>query len=175
MNKKILRQKIGIVLQEPWVYKDTIMNNLKYTSDSIFTEQEIFAICRKINLDRVIRTLPNGYNTIISEETNLSAGQKQLITIARTIIQNHKIIILDEATSNIDTQLELTIQKALDELFRGRTSIIIAHRLSTIINADKIIVLKDGSIAEQGSHEELLKINGLYSKLYNSQFEEEEN
>lgn len=167
-----LRRGIGMVLQDTWLYSGTIMENLRYGNMKA-TDEDVINAAKVVNVDHFIRTLPNGYNMMIDEETNnISSGQKQLLTIARAILADAKILILDEATSNVDTRTEELIQQAMDKLTKGRTSFIIAHRLSTIKNADKILVLQDGDVVEMGNHEELLKLNGTYAKLYNSQFEE---
>lgn len=135
------------------------------------TEEKMVAACKAVGLDHFIRTLPHGYDTVLSDRTNLSAGQKQQLTIARAMIADKPMLILDEATSSVDTRTELQIQRAMDELMQNRTSFVIAHRLSTIKNSDLILVLKDGDIIESGTHEELLEKNGFYAELYNSQFE----
>ena len=161
----------GMVLQDTWLYSDTIRENIRYGKlDATDDEVEDVAITAKI--DHFIRTLPQGYDMVVNEESdNISEGQKQLLTIARVILNDPKILILDEATSSVDTRMEILIQKAMDKLMEGRTSFIIAHRLSTIRNADLILVMKDGDIVEQGNHNDLLKKNGFYATLYNSQFE----
>lgn len=166
-----LRDMFGMVLQDTWLYSDTIRENIRYGKlDATDDEVEDVAITAKI--DHFIRTLPQGYDMVVNEESdNISEGQKQLLTIARVILNDPKILILDEATSSVDTRMEILIQDAMDKLMEGRTSFIIAHRLSTIRNADLILVMKDGDIVEQGNHNELLKKNGFYATLYNSQFE----
>lgn len=166
-----LRDMFGMVLQDTWLYSDTIRENIRYGKlDATDDEVEDVAITAKI--DHFIRTLPQGYDMVVNEESdNISEGQKQLLTIARVILNDPKILILDEATSSVDTRMEILIQKAMDKLMEGRTSFIIAHRLSTIRNADLILVMKDGDIVEQGNHNDLLKKNGFYATLYNSQFE----
>ena len=166
-----LRKNIGMVLQDTWLYSGTIMENIRYGRLDA-TDDEVIASAKEAQVHHFIQTLPGSYNLEINEETsNISEGQKQLLTIARAILKDPKILILDEATSSVDTRTEELIQKAMDTLMKGRTSFIIAHRLSTIKNADLILVLKDGDIIEQGTHEELLKKNGLYKSLYSSQFE----
>lgn len=166
-----MRKNFGMVLQDTWLYSGTIMENLKYGKLDA-SDEEVYEACRIANVDHFIRTLPDGYNMQIDEENaNISQGQKQLLTIARAVLANSKILILDEATSSVDTRTEELIQDAMDKLMIGRTSFIIAHRLSTIKNADVILVINDGEIVEMGNHEELLKKKGFYSKLYNSQFE----
>ncbi len=170
-NIKDLRKTFGMVLQDAWLYSGTIFDNLRYGKLDA-TKEEVIEAAKIANIDHFIRTLPDGYNMVIDEEmTNISQGQKQLLTIARAILANSKILILDEATSSVDTRTELLIQEAMDKLMKGRTSFIIAHRLSTIVNADMILVMQDGDVCEVGNHEELLKKNGVYAKLYNSQFE----
>lgn len=169
-----LRKLFGMVLQDTWLFSGTIEENIKYGNLSA-THEEIREACKTASVDHFIRTLPDGYNMQINEEAdNISGGQKQLLTIARVILANPKILILDEATSSVDTRTEVLIQEAMDKLMEGRTSFIIAHRLSTIKNADLILVLNDGDIIEQGTHKELLKKNGFYANLYNSQFQVEE-
>ena len=167
-----LRKIFGMVLQDTWLFGGTVKENIKYGKEEA-TEDEIIRAAKAAHVHHFIKTLPNGYNSILNEESsNVSAGQKQLLTIARVILTNPKILILDEATSSIDTRTEIQIQKAMDNLMEGRTSFIIAHRLSTIKNADLILVMNHGDIVEQGTHEELLNKNGFYADLYNSQFEE---
>lgn len=167
-----LRKQFGMVLQDTWLFSGTIMENLRYGRLDA-TDREVIDAAKMAHVHHFIQTLPDGYNMILNEDTdNISGGQKQLLTIARAILANPKILILDEATSSVDTRTEILIQKAMDELMKNKTSFIIAHRLSTIKNADLILVLKDGDIVEQGTHDELLKKNGFYSTLYNSQFEE---
>ena len=167
-----LRKQFGMVLQDTWLFSGTIMENLRYGRLDA-TDREVIDAAKMAHVHHFIQTLPDGYNMILNEDTdNISGGQKQLLTIARAILANPKILILDEATSSVDTRTEILIQKAMDELMKNKTSFIIAHRLSTIKNADLILVLKDRNIVEQGTHDELLKKNGFYSILYNSQFEE---
>lgn len=167
-----LRQMFGMVLQDTWLFGGTVKENIKYGKEDA-TDDEVIQAAKAARVHHFIKTLPNGYNSILSEETTgVSAGQKQLLTIARVILADPKILILDEATSSIDTRTEIEIQKAMDNLMQGRTSFIIAHRLSTIKNADLILVMDHGDIVEQGTHEELLAKGGFYEKLYNSQFEE---
>ena len=171
-EKQEFRKIFGMVLQDTWVFSGTIMENLRYGKLDA-TDDEVIKSAKSAYAHHFIQTLPDGYNTILNEDTNnISAGQKQLLTIARAILSNPKILILDEATSSVDTRTEVLIQKAMDELMKGRTTFIIAHRLSTIVNADKILVMKDGDIIETGNHKELMKKNGFYASLYNSQFEE---
>lgn len=167
-----LRKQFGMVLQDTWLFSGRIMENLRYGRLDA-TDREVIDAAKMAHVHHFIQTLPDGYNMILNEDTdNISGGQKQLLTIARAILANPKILILDEATSSVDTRTEILIQKAMDELMKNKTSFIIAHRLSTIKNADLILVLKDGDIVEKGTHDELLKKNGFYSTLYNSQFEE---
>ena len=167
-----LRQMFGMVLQDTWLFGGTVKDNIKYSKEDA-TDDEVIRAAKSARVHHFIKTLPNGYNSEINEESsNISAGQKQLLTIARVILADPKILILDEATSSIDTKTEIEIQKAMDNLMEGRTSFVIAHRLSTIKNADLILVMNHGDIVEQGTHEELLAKNGFYSELYNSQFEE---
>ena len=169
-----LRQMFGMVLQDTWLFNGTIKDNIKYGREDA-TDDEVIQAAQAARVHHFIKTLPNGYNSVLNEETSgVSAGQKQLLTIARVILADPKILILDEATSSIDTRTEIEIQKAMDNLMKGRTSFIIAHRLSTIKNADLILVMDHGDIVEQGTHEELLAKGGFYEKLYNSQFEEVE-
>ena len=169
-----LRKMFGMVLQDTWLFGGTVKENIKYSKEDA-TDTEVVEAAKAAHVHHFIKTLPNGYNSLINEEsTNISAGQKQLLTIARVILADPKILILDEATSSIDTRTEIQIQSAMDNLMKGRTSFIIAHRLSTIKNADLILVMNHGDIVEQGTHEELLAKNGFYADLYNSQFEEVE-
>lgn len=174
-DRNELREIFGMVLQDTWLYSDTVRENIRYGKLDA-TDEEVEDAAIAAHVDHFIRTLPDGYDMVINEESdNISGGQKQLLTIARVILNDPKILILDEATSSVDTRTEILIQKAMDKLMEGRTSFIIAHRLSTIRNADLILVMKDGDIVEQGNHNELLKKNGFYATLYNSQFEEVEN
>ena len=166
------RKAFGMVLQDTWLFSGTIKDNIKYGKEDA-TDDEVIEAAKAAHVHHFIKTLPNGYNSIINEEsTNISAGQKQLLTIARVILSNPKVLILDEATSSIDTRTEIQIQSAMDNLMKGRTCFIIAHRLSTIKNADLILVMNQGDIVEQGNHEELLEKEGFYAELYNSQFED---
>jgi ATP-binding cassette subfamily B protein len=167
-----LRDKFGMVLQDSWLYNASIMENIRYGKLDA-TDEEVYQAARVANVDHFIRTMPDGYNMVLDEETsNISQGQKQLLTIARAVLSQPAILILDEATSSVDTRTEVLIQKAMDNLMQGRTSFIIAHRLSTIRNADRILVMDKGDIVEQGTHEELLQKDGFYASIYNSQFEE---
>ena len=171
-NRRELRDAFGMVLQDTWLFKGSIMENIRYGRLDA-TDEEVVAAADAAYVDHFIRTLEHGYDTMINEESsNISQGQKQLLTIARAILADNRILILDEATSSVDTRTEELIQSAMDNLMKGRTSFVIAHRLSTIKNADIILVMKDGDIIEQGNHEELLAKNGFYANLYNSQFED---
>ncbi|WP_338850026.1 ABC transporter ATP-binding protein [Clostridium perfringens] len=167
-----LRNLFGMVLQDTWLFNGTIMENLRYGRLDA-TDAEVKEAAKAAHVDHFVKTLPDGYNMVLNEEaSNISQGQKQLLTIARAFLKDPKLLILDEATSSVDTRTELLIQKAMEKLMEGRTSFIIAHRLSTIRDADLILVMKDGDIVEQGNHEELLEKGGFYSSLYNSQFEQ---
>ena len=168
-----LRKMFGMVLQDTWLFGGSVKDNIKYGKPDS-NDNEVIEAAKAAHVHHFIKTLPNGYNSVINEESsNISAGQKQLLTIARVILTDPKILILDEATSSIDTRTEIQIQNAMDNLMKGRTSFIIAHRLSTIKNADLILVMNHGDIVEQGNHEELLSKKGFYWELYNSQFDEE--
>ena len=170
-DRSALRSNFGMVLQDTWLFNGTIMENIRYGRLDA-TDEEVIAAAKAAHAHRFIMTQPEGYQTMLNEETsNVSQGQKQLLTIARAILADNRLLILDEATSSVDTRTEIQIQKAMDNLMRGRTSFVIAHRLSTIRDADLILVMKDGDIIEQGNHEELLARNGFYANLYNSQFE----
>ena len=159
-----------MVLQDTWLFEGTIKENIIYNRKNV-TDEKVKEVCKIVGLDHFIRTMPKGYNSFVSDNDSVSAGQRQLLTIARSMINDSPFLILDEATSNVDTRTEELVQKAMDKLTEGKTSFIIAHRLSTIKNADLILVMKDGNIIEQGSHNELMKKKGFYSELYNSQFE----
>ncbi len=173
-KRQDLRKLFGMVLQDTWLFNGTIKDNIKYGKLDA-TDQEVIEACKTASVHHFIKTLPNDYNMVLNEEAdNISGGQKQLLTIARVILSDPKILILDEATSSVDTRTEILIQKAMDKLMEGRTSFIIAHRLSTIKNADLILVMNNGDIIEQGNHQELLQKNGFYANLYNSQFQVEE-
>ena len=173
-TKELTRENIHdlftMVLQDTWLCSGSIKENIIFNKENV-TQEQIDKVCETVGLSHFIKTLPNGYNTEVSDNDNLSAGQKQLLTIARAMLQDAPFLILDEATSNVDTRTEELVQKAMDKLTEGRTSFIIAHRLSTIKNADLILVMKNGNIVEQGNHDELMKLNGAYAELYNSQFE----
>ena len=172
-TKELTRENIHdlftMVLQDTWLFDGTIKENIKYNNENI-TDEQIIEACKIVGLDHFIRTLPKGYDAILSENESISAGQKQLLTIARGMLQNAPFLILDEATSNVDTRTEEIVQKAMDKLTEGKTSFIIAHRLSTIKNADLILVINNGNIVEQGNHEQLMAKQGTYAELYNSQF-----
>lgn len=171
-NRRELRDAFGMVLQDTWLFKGSIMENIRYGRLDA-TDEEVIAAAKAAHADHFIRTLPGGYQMELNEDaSNVSQGQKQLLTIARAILADNRIMILDEATSSVDTRTEIRIQKAMDNLMKGRTSFVIAHRLSTIRDADLILVMKDGDIIEQGKHQELLDQDGFYAKLYNSQFEQ---
>ncbi len=171
-ERSSLREAFGMVLQDTWLFNGTIMENIRYGRLDA-TDDEVIAAAKAAHVDRFIRTLPDGYQTELNEESgNVSQGQKQLLTIARAILADNKILILDEATSSVDTRTEIRIQKAMNNLMKGRTSFVIAHRLSTIRDADLILVMKDGDITEQGTHEQLIEKDGFYAALYNSQFAE---
>ncbi|MCA9960255.1 MAG: ATP-binding cassette domain-containing protein, partial [Anaerolineales bacterium] len=170
-KRQDLRRWFGMVLQDTWLYNDTIMENIRYGRPNA-SDEEVIAAAQAAHVDHFVHTLPDGYSMVINEETtNISQGQMQLLTIARAVLADPKILILDEATSSVDTRTEVLIQQAMDRLMVGRTSFIIAHRLSTIRNADLILVMREGDIVEQGNHAELLTRGGFYAELYNSQFE----
>ncbi len=170
IKRGALRRMFGMVLQDTWLFNGTIRANIAYGREGAM-EEEIIRAAKAANADHFIRTLPDGYNTVLNEDaTNISQGQKQLLTIARAFLANPEILILDEATSSVDTRTEIQIQRAMAELMKGRTSFVIAHRLSTIRDAELILVMNHGTIIEKGTHEELLAKNGFYADLYNSQF-----
>ena len=171
LTREQVHDMFSMVLQDTWLFGGTIKENIIYSKENV-TDEQVIEACKAVGVDHFIRTLSNGYDTVIDENTTISAGQKQLITIARAMVQNSPMLILDEATSSVDTRTEIIIQKAMDKLMEGRTSFVIAHRLSTIKNADKIIVMKHGDVIESGTHAELLAKNGAYAEQYNSQFEE---
>ncbi len=173
LTRKNIHDLFIMVLQDTWVFEGTIKENIRYNKSNV-TDEQIVNACKIVGLDHFIKTLPNGYDTVLTDNETLSSGQKQLLTIARGMIEDAPFLILDEATSSVDTRTEELVQKAMDKLTEGRTSFIIAHRLSTIKNADLILMMQDGNIVEQGNHEELLKLNGKYAELYNSQFEKME-
>ena len=170
LTRENIHNLFTMVLQDTWLCSGTIKENIIFNKEGI-TDEQVEKVCETVGLSHFIKTLPHGYNTEVSDNDNLSAGQKQLLTIARAMLQDAPFLILDEATSNVDTRTEELVQKAMDKLTEGKTSFIIAHRLSTIKNADLILVMKNGNIVEQGNHEELMKLNGSYAELYNSQFE----
>ena len=170
MSRKEIRSIFGMVLQDTWMFYGTIRDNIVYSTKDV-SDEKLKAVCKEANIWHYIKTLPGGLDHIINDDSQISGGQKQLITIARAMIEDAPLLILDEATSNVDTRTEELIQKAMDKLTNGRTSFVIAHRLSTIKNADMILVMKDGNIIETGNHEELMVKNGFYASLYNSQFE----
>ena len=173
MKRSEVRSLFGMVLQETWLFSGSIMENLKYGAQKI-SDEDVYRAAKLVGVDHFIRSLPDGYNTVISEDSdNVSAGEKQLLTITRALISNPSMMILDEATSNVDTRTEQLIQNAFTKLTKGRTSFVIAHRLSTIGESDLILVMRDGNIVEQGNHQELLAKNGFYAELYNSQFSED--
>ena len=173
-TKKLTRENIHdlfiMVLQDTWLFDGSVRDNIRFNKESV-SDQEIWKACRTVGVDHFIKTLPGGLDAMLDDSDSVSQGQKQLMTIARGMIKDAPFLILDEATSSVDTRTEELVQKAMDKLTHGRTSFIIAHRLSTIKNADLILVMKDGNIIEQGNHEELIKKNGFYADLYNSQFE----
>jgi ATP-binding cassette subfamily B multidrug efflux pump len=173
-TKDLTRENIHdlfiMVLQDTWIFNGTIKDNIIYNKENV-TDEEVLEACKTVGLEHFIKSLPNGLETNLTDAESISAGQKQLLTIARGMIANSPFLILDEATSNVDTRTEELVQKAMDKLTKGRTSFIIAHRLSTIKNADLILVMNEGDIIEQGTHEQLLEQNGFYANLYNSQFD----
>ena len=169
MRREEVHALFGMVLQDTWLFEGTFKENIRYNKEA--TDEQIVEAAKMANIHHFIMTMPQGYDTVLDEEANVSAGQKQLITIARAMVEDAPFLILDEATSSVDTRTEQLIQDAMDRLMAGRTSFIIAHRLSTIKNADLILVMKDGDIIEQGNHEQLLALNGFYAELYNSQFD----
>ena len=171
MRRENVHRLFGMVLQDTWLFEGSIRENLIYNMEGI-TDAQLEEVCRVCGLDKFVHSLPNGFDTVLSESTTISAGQKQLLTIARAMLQNAPMLILDEATSSVDTRTELLIQRAMDELTRDRTSFVIAHRLSTIKNADLILVMRDGDVIESGTHAELMEQGGFYAELYNSQFEQ---
>ena len=171
LRRENVHQLFSMVLQDTWLFEGTVRENLVYNMQGV-TDEQLEAVCRACGLDKFVHTLPQGFDTVLSESASISAGQKQLLTIARAMLQNAPMLILDEATSSVDTRTELLIQRAMDELTKGRTSFVIAHRLSTIKNADLILVMRDGDMIESGTHEELMHRGGFYAELYNSQFEQ---
>ena len=171
LSREDVHKLFGMVLQDTWLFEGTVRENLVYNLSDV-TDEQLNRVCRACGLNKFVRSLPDGFDTVLSESTSISAGQKQLLTIARAMLQNAPMLILDEATSSVDTRTELLIQRAMDKLTENRTSFVIAHRLSTIKNADLILVMKDGDIIESGTHETLMQRNGFYAALYNSQFEQ---
>lgn len=171
LTRENIHDLFGMVLQDTWLFEGSIRDNIVYGKEGI-TDEMLDRVCKAAGIYHFIRTLPKGYDTVLNDKVNLSAGQKQLMTIARAMVENAPMLILDEATSSVDTRTEVLIQKAMDRLTEGRTSFVIAHRLSTIRNADMILVMKDGDVIESGNHDELMKQGGFYAELYNSQFEQ---
>lgn len=171
LTREQVHDLFSMVLQDVWLFEGSIRENIAFSKKDA-TDEEIIAVCKSIGLHHAIQALPKGYDTILNDKVNLSNGQKQLLTIARAMIKNAPLLILDEATSSVDTRTEIQIQRAMEQLETGKTSFIIAHRLSTIKNADLILVMKDGEIVEKGTHQELLDKNGFYAELYKSQFEQ---
>ena len=171
LTREKVHELFSMVLQDTWLFEGTVRENLVYNMQGI-TDEQLEQVCRACGLDKFVHSLPNSFDTVLSESASISAGQKQLLTIARAMLQNAPMLILDEATSSVDTRTELIIQRAMDELTKGRTSFVIAHRLSTIKNADLILVMKDGDVIESGTHDELMRRGGFYAELYNSQFEQ---
>ncbi|MDD4816292.1 MAG: ABC transporter ATP-binding protein [Clostridia bacterium] len=169
LTRENVHNIFGMVLQDTWLFEATVKENIIYSKSGV-SDQQVFDACKEIGIDHFIQTLPNGYDTVLDDSTSVSAGQKQLLTIARAMIQNSPMLILDEATSSVDTRTEILIQKAMDKITKNRTSFVIAHRLSTIKNADLILVMKDGDVIEKGSHKQLMAQDGFYKDLYDSQF-----
>ena len=170
LSRDNLRDQFCMVLQDSWIFEASVRENITFGEENI-TDEELIDVCKRVNLDHFIRTLPQGYDTILNDKQSLSQGQLQLLTIARAMVSHAPMLILDEATSSVDTRTEIIVQDAMDELAKGRTSFVIAHRLSTIKNADLILVMKDWDIVEKGKHDELLAQDGFYAQLYNAQFE----
>lgn len=168
MKRGNVRSLFCMVLQDTWIFKGTLRENLAYCKEGV-TDARLDEVCRAVGLTHYVKTLPHSYDTVLNEHTSLSAGQRQLVTIARAMIEDAPLLILDEATSSVDTRTELAVQEAMSKLMDGRTSFVIAHRLSTIRNADLILVMQDGDIVESGTHADLLTQNGVYAQLYNSQ------
>ncbi|MFR5853019.1 MAG: ABC transporter ATP-binding protein [Lachnospiraceae bacterium] len=171
MRREAVHELFSMVLQDTWLFEGTVRENLVYNMQGI-TDEQLEKVCKACGLDKFVHSLPHGFDTVLSDSTSISAGQKQLLTIARAMLQNAPMLILDEATSSVDTRTELLIQRAMDELTRGRTSFVIAHRLSTIKNADLILVMREGDVVESGTHDQLMEKGGFYADLYNSQFEQ---
>ena len=170
MKRENVRSLFCMVLQDTWIFEGTLRENLAYCKEGV-TDAQLDRVCCAVGLTHYVKTLPNGYDTVLNEHTSLSAEQRQLVTIARAMIEDAPLLILDEATSSVDTKTELAVQDAMNKLMDGRTSFVIAHRLSTVRNADLILVMKEGDIVESGNHAELLSRNGIYADIYNSQFE----
>jgi len=170
LKRENLHELFSMVLQDTWLFEGTVRENLVYNMENV-SDADLERVCKACGISRFVHSLPNGFDTILSESTTISAGQKQLLTIARAMLQDAPMLILDEATSSVDTRTEAIIQRAMDELTKDRTSFVIAHRLSTIKNADLILVMKDGDVIESGNHEQLMAKGGFYADLYNSQFE----
>ena len=171
MRREAVHDLFSMVLQDTWLFEGTVRENLVYNMQGI-TDEQLEKVCKACGLDKFVHSLPHGFDTVLSDSTSISAGQKQLLTIARAMLQNAPMLILDEATSSVDTRTELLIQRAMDELTKGRTSFVIAHRLSTIKNADLILVMREGDVVESGTHDQLMEKGGFYADLYNSQFEQ---
>ena len=170
LTRENLHSLFSMVLQDTWLFEGTVRENLVYNMKNI-SDEDLERVCKACGLSHFVHSLPEGFDTVLSESTTISAGQKQLLTIARAMLQNSPMLILDEATSSVDTRTEIIIQRAMDHLMKDRTSFVIAHRLSTIKNADLILVMRDGDVIEHGNHNELMAQGGFYSELYNSQFE----
>ncbi|WP_418848473.1 ABC transporter ATP-binding protein [Ruminococcus sp.] len=171
LSRETVHNMFSMVLQDTWLFEGTVRENLVYNMEGI-SDESLERVCKACGLDKFVHTLPEGFDTVLSESVAISAGQKQLLTIARAMLQNAPMLILDEATSSVDTRTELLIQRAMDKLTKGRTSFVIAHRLSTIKNADLILVMRDGDVIESGNHETLMAKGGFYAELYNSQFDQ---
>ena len=170
LRRETVHSMFAMVLQDTWLFEGTVRENLVYNMQGV-TDADLERVCRACGLDKFVRSLPHGFDTVLTDSTSISAGQKQMLTIARAMLQNSPMLILDEATSSVDTRTELIIQRAMDQLMQNRTSFVIAHRLSTIKNADLILVMREGDVIESGTHEELMAAGGFYAELYNSQFE----
>ena len=171
LSRETVHNMFSMVLQDTWLFEGTVRENLVYNMEGI-SDESLERVCKACGLDKFVHTLPEGFDTVLSESVAISAGQKQLLTIARAMLQNAPMLILDEATSSVDTRTELLIQRAMDKLTKGRTSFVIEHRLSTIKNADLILVMRDGDVIESGNHETLMAKGGFYAELYNSQFDQ---
>lgn len=171
LTRENVRDQFCMVLQDTWIFEGTLRENIVYSKKGV-TDAQLDEVCKAVGLEHYVKSLPKGYDTVLDEQTSLSAGQRQLVTIARAMVASAPLLILDEATSSVDTKTELLVQEAMARLTEGRTSFVIAHRLSTIKRADLILVLKDGDIIESGNHQKLIAQNGFYAELYNSQFEQ---